>query len=80
VPLALQSSSKALASLPSKQRLPLRGLVAIEVGKLLAGGFTSAANAIGGFVSNIRTSVDETAKLAARTGIAVEALQGFQLR
>ena len=36
----------------------LRGLVAIEVGKLLAGGFTAAANAIGGFVSNIRTSVD----------------------
>jgi hypothetical protein len=57
----------------------MRGLVAIEVGKLLAGGFTSAANAIGGFVSNIRTSVDETAKLAARTGIAVEALQGFQI-
>jgi hypothetical protein len=57
----------------------MRGLVAIEVGKLLAGGFTSAANAIGGFVSNIRTSVDETAKLAARTGIAVEALQGFQV-
>jgi hypothetical protein len=57
----------------------LKTLVAIEVGKLLAAGFTSAANAIGGFVSNIRTSVDETAKLAARTGIAVEALQGFQV-
>jgi low affinity Fe/Cu permease len=53
--------------------------VAIEVGKLLAGGFTSATNAISGFVSNLRTTVDETAKLARRTGIAVEALQGFQV-
>jgi hypothetical protein len=57
----------------------MRGLVAIEVGKLLAGGFTSAANAISGYVSSVRASVDETAKLAAQTGIAVEALQVFQL-
>jgi len=57
----------------------LRGLVAIEVGKLLAGGFTAAANAISGYVSSIRSSVDESAKLAQRTGIAVEALQSLQI-
>lgn len=57
----------------------LRGLVAIEVGKLLANGIRSAASAISGFVGDLRTTIDETAKLAARTGIAVEALQGFQV-
>lgn len=57
----------------------LRGLVAIEVGKLLAGGLRSATSAISSFISDIRATVDETAKLAAQTGIAVEALQVFQL-
>jgi len=57
----------------------MRGLVAIEVGKIVAGGFAAATSAISSYVSNIRTTVDETAKLARRTGIAVEALQGFQV-
>lgn len=57
----------------------MRTLVGIKVGELLARGLRSAASAIGRFVSEISTSVDETAKLAARTGIAVEALQGFQV-
>ena len=35
----------------------LRGLVAIEVGKILAGGIAAAANSISGFIGNIRASV-----------------------
>ena len=57
----------------------MRTMVGIKVAEILAKGFSSAASAISGFVSNIRTTIDETAKLAARTGIAVEALQGFQV-
>lgn len=57
----------------------MRGLVAIEVGKIVAGGFRAASSAVSSYISDIRTTVDETAKLAARTGIAVEALQGFQV-
>lgn len=54
-------------------------LVAIKVGEILTKGFMSATTAISGYVSSIRTAVDETAKVAQRTGIAVEALQGFQV-
>ena len=57
----------------------LRGMVAIEVGKILAQGFTFAVSSISGYISNIRTTIDATAKLAARTGIAVEALQSLQV-
>jgi hypothetical protein len=71
----LQGIQKSAASAASS----MKTLVAINVGGILAKAFSSAAGAISGFVSNIRTSVDETAKLAARTGIAVEALQGFQV-
>jgi len=57
----------------------MRGLVAIEVGRIVANGFRAASSAVSSYISDIRTTVDETAKLAARTGIAVEALQGFQV-
>jgi hypothetical protein len=57
----------------------MRGLVAIEVGKIVAGGFARATSAISRYVSDIRKTIDESAKLAQRTGIAVEALQGFQI-
>jgi len=57
----------------------LRTLVAIEFGKILAKGFSMATSAISNYVSSIRQSVDETAKLARQTGIAVEELQVFQL-
>lgn len=77
-----ERTAKQLAGIQrsaSQATSALRGLVAIEVGKILASSFMSAANAIGGFVSAIRQSVDETAKLAKQTGIAVEELQVFQL-
>jgi hypothetical protein len=45
---------------------------------LLASGLTSAASAAIGWANNVRQSIDATGDLAARTGIAVEALQGFQ--
>lgn len=71
----LNRISKSAASATSA----LRGLVALEVGKIVASGFAAATNAISSYVSNIRASVDETAKLARQTGIAVEQLQVFQL-
>jgi len=57
----------------------LRSLVAIQVGTAIAKGFTRAASAAVDYANAVRSSVDETAKLAQRTGIAVEALQGFQV-
>lgn len=57
----------------------LRSLVAIQVGAAIAKGLTRAASAAVDYANAVRTSVDETAKLAQRTGIAVEALQGFQV-
>jgi len=57
----------------------LRGLVAIQVGSAIAKGLTRAASAALDYANAVRSSIDETAKLAQRTGIAVEALQGFQV-
>jgi len=53
----------------------MRGLVAIEVGKLLTRGFTSAANAIGGFVANVRESAGEIQRLAQVSNASVGELQ-----
>jgi hypothetical protein len=53
----------------------MRSLVAIEVGKLLAAGFTSAANAIGGFVSNVRATAGEIGKLAQVSNASVNEFQ-----
>jgi hypothetical protein len=68
----IQKSATAAAS-------AMRTMVGIKVAEILAKGFSAASSAISGYVSNIRTTIDATAKLAARTGIAVEALQGFQV-
>ena len=57
----------------------LKTLVAIQVGGIIAKGFAQAASAALGYANSLRSSIDETAKLARRTGIAVEALQGFQV-
>jgi phage-related minor tail protein len=53
----------------------MRGLVAIEVGKLLAGGLKSAANAIGGFVSSVRATAGEIGKLAQVSNASVNEFQ-----
>jgi hypothetical protein len=57
----------------------LRSLVAIEIGTRLASGFASAAKSAFDYASSLRFTIDETAKLAQRTSISVEALQGFQV-
>ena len=57
----------------------LRALVAIEVGTRLASAFVNGAKAAADYALGVAKSIDETAKLAQRTGIAVEALQGFQV-
>jgi hypothetical protein len=57
----------------------LRALVGIEVGTRLAAAFTQATRAAINYAGGLAQSIDETAKLAQRTGIAVEALQGFQV-
>lgn len=57
----------------------LRMLVGIEIGTRLASAFAGAARAASDYALNVAKSIDETAKLAQRTGIAVEALQGFQV-
>ncbi len=71
----LRSVQKSAASASSA----LRSLVAIDIAKILASGFSSVASAIGGYIGNIRTTIDATAKLSQRTGIAVEALQSLQV-
>jgi hypothetical protein len=67
----LQGIGKSAASGASA----LKTLVAIEVGKLLAAGFTSAANAIGGFVSNVRATAGEIGKLAQVSNASVNEFQ-----
>jgi hypothetical protein len=53
----------------------MRGLVAIEVGRLLAGGLKSASNAIGGFVSSVRATAGEIGKLAQVSNASVNEFQ-----
>jgi hypothetical protein len=67
--------SKSSASAASS----LRALVGIEIGTRLASAFAGAARAASDYALGVAKSIDETAKLAQRTGIAVEALQGFQV-
>lgn len=57
----------------------LRALVGIEIGTRLAAAFTQAARAAINYAGALAQTIDETAKVAQRTGIAVEALQGFQV-
>jgi hypothetical protein len=67
--------SKSSASAASS----LRALVGIEIGTRLASAFAGAARAASDYALGVAKSIDETAKLAQRTGIAIEALQGFQV-
>jgi len=55
----------------------LKTLVGIEIGKILAQGFVSAARSAINYANALRDTIDRTAKLANQTGIGVEALQGF---
>ena len=64
----------------------LRAIATVQVGGALlkglnsiVGTLTSAANAAVGYANSLRSTIDEAAKLARRTGISVEALQGFQV-
>lgn len=64
----------------------LRTLAGIEVGRVVVGGITSIANVLSNaarsavtYASGLAQSIDATAKLAQRTGVAVEALQGLQI-
>jgi hypothetical protein len=80
---------KRLASLDRNARTAARALQAIAVvqvgGAVLSGinsitsSLTSATKAAVGYALNIAKTVDQTAKLAQRTGVSVEALQGFQV-
>jgi len=57
----------------------MKTLVGIEVGKILAQGFVSAARSAINYANALRDTIDRTAKLANQTGIGVEALQGFAI-
>jgi hypothetical protein len=64
----------------------LKGLMVLEVGGKLASGFMAAASAaanaataIVDYSLKLAGTIDETAKLAQRTGISIEALQGLQV-
>lgn len=72
-----KEAKKASNDLGVLKTLAIGGAVLKGVG-LLASGFTSAASAALGFANDVRQSIDATGDLAARTGISVEALQGFQ--
>lgn len=72
-----KEAKKAAGDLGVLKTLAIGGAVIKGVGAL-ATGLTSAASAALGWANNVRQSIDATGDLAARTGIAVEALQGFQ--
>ena len=64
----------------------LRAIATIQIGGAvlkglgsIAGTLNAVARSAVNYASGLASSIDETAKLAARTGIAVEALQGFQV-
>jgi hypothetical protein len=57
----------------------LRALVGIEIGTRLASAFSGAARSAADYALGVAQSIDQTAKLSQRTGIAIEALQGFQV-
>lgn len=69
----LKGIQKSAASATSA----LRGLVAIEVGKILAQGFTFAVNSISTFITNIRQSVGELTKLAQISNVSVSRFQAL---
>ena len=52
----------------------LRGLVAIEVGKILANGFSRAANAALDMANRVRGTIDETAKRSEERRVGKECL------
>jgi hypothetical protein len=61
-------------------------LATIEVGRVLVSGFqlignafTSATNQVTSLVTNVNTSLDTLNDFSARTGVGVEALQGYSL-
>lgn len=57
----------------------MRTLVGIEIGRILANGFATAARSAVNYANALRDTIDRTAKLASQTGIGVEALQGFAI-
>ena len=61
-------------------------LATIEVGRVLVGGFqlignafTNATNQVASLVTSVNTSLDTLNDFSARTGIGVEALQGYSI-
>jgi hypothetical protein len=77
---------KKLGDAGQKVSKDLGTLKNLAIGKLafdgitaLASGFVSAGQAAIGWANSVRQSADATGDLAARTGIGVEALQGFQV-
>ena len=75
-------TDKNLSSLNSNVRI----LAGIEIGRLFVDGlsaignvFTSVTNQVTSLVSNVNTSLDTLNDFSARTGIGVEALQGYSL-
>lgn len=57
----------------------MRAMVGIQVGTILARGFSSAANAVSGFVSNIRETAGELQKLAGISNTSVESFQSLAI-
>jgi hypothetical protein len=85
----INRTEKMLGSLQrstNKATSALRTLAGIEIGRLAVSGITSivrslnnAARSAVRYASGLAQSIDETAKLAQRTGIAVESLQALQV-
>lgn len=77
---------KGLDKSASKAASSLRAISAVQIGGAILKGLTAITNTITGavralasYLSRLAETNDETAKLARRTGISVEALQAFQV-
>lgn len=85
----VQRTEQLLGGLSKQARqstAALRTLASLEIGKTIAGGIASIAASLANaaqsavrYAGGLAQSIDQTAKLAERTGVAVEALQGFQV-
>lgn len=80
--VSAQKTDKSMESLTKNVRL----LAGIELGRLFVGGVQAIGNSIRdvatritSLVTSVNTSVDSLNDLSARTGIGVEALQGYSL-
>jgi hypothetical protein len=74
---AAASSMRRLAGSTSGAATAMKTLAAVQIGSMLASGFSTATNFVTGYVKALADAKDQLNDVANRTGIAVESLQSL---